>query len=131
MSRSLGASRESIKREMEALRETEQQLRKNVGRLFRRRRGFSFQRIAEFFKPTTAERMGSRGAQRRWTLRNPRRLFSTGEPQSAIPEERSLLRARAHTLAGGRHSRTISDVTEQYSGTREEDSSSPSLTPLG
>ena len=136
--RSLGASRESIKREMEALRETEQQLRKNVGKLFRRRRGFSFQRIAEFFKPTTADRIGRHRdvLQRRWTMKNPRRLFSTGDPQSAIPEEGSgleqpPLRARAHTLAGVRHSRTASDVTEQYVATREDDSSSASLTPSG
>jgi hypothetical protein len=134
---SLGASRESIKREMEALKETEQQLRKNVGKLFRRRRGFSFQRIAEFFKPTSAERMGRRrgvGMQRPWTLKAPRRLFSAGDSRSTIPEEvpeltQSPVRQRAKTMPGGRHLRTVSDVTEQFTTARDEDSSSPGLTP--
>ena len=140
MVRSLGASRESIKREMEALKETEQQLRKNVGKFFRRRRGFSFQRIAEFFKPTSSERMGRGrgvGMQRRWTLKAPRRLFSAGDSRSAIPEEvpeqvhQSPVRQRSNTLPGGRHLRTVSDVTEQFTATREEESSSPGLTPSG
>jgi hypothetical protein len=136
---SLGASRDSIKREIEALKETEQQLRRNVGKLFRRRRGFSIQRIAEFFKPTNTSKMERReGLQRRWTLRNPRRLFSTGGHQSSITEEvtstahaQPALRQRAHMLSGVRHSRTVSDVTEQYMPVREEESSSPSLTPSG
>ena len=110
-----------------------------MGKLFRRRRGFSFQRIAEFFKPTSAERLGRGrgvGVQRRWTLKTPRRLFSTGDSQSAIPEEeaglgQSHLRQRAKTLPGGRHSRTVSDVTEQFAVGREEESSSPNLTPSG
>lgn len=134
--RSLGASRESIKREMEALKETEQQLRKNVGKLFRRRRGFSIQRIAEFFKPSSGEGVVRRRVQRRWTLKNPRRLFSTGDSQSIIPEEENPhinpppLRTRAKTLTGAHHSRTISDVTEQYIAVQDE-SSSPNLTPSG
>ena len=124
---------------MEALKETEQQLRKNVGKLFRRRRGFSFQRIAEFFKPTSAERMGRGrgiGMQRRWTLKAPRRLFSTSGSRSTIPEEgsgvpESPMRQRSNTLPGGRHLRTVSDVTQQFAAAIEEESSSPNLTPSG
>ncbi|CAI8057302.1 Transmembrane protein KIAA1109 homolog [Geodia barretti] len=122
---------------MEVLKETEQQLRKNVGKLFRRRRGFSFQRIAEFFKPTSAGRVGRGrgvGMQRHWTLKAPRRLFSAGDSRSTIPEEvpeltHSPVRQRAKTLPGGRHLRTVSDVTEQFTTARDEDSSSPGLTP--
>ena len=135
LSRSSGVSREVIKREMETLKETEQQLRKNVGRLFRRRRGFSFQRIVEFFKP---DKMEGRGRlSRRWTLKTPRRLFSTGDPQPSIPEhEPSQLTESPHhrrtqTVAAIRHTRTHSDITEHQKVLREEESSSPSLTPSG
>lgn len=149
MCRSSGASRDSLKREFEALKETEQELRKRVGRLFRRR-GFNIQRIAEFFRSTSPE--PGRGMRRRWTLRHPRRLFSTGDHQPSIPEEEEEekltgtvqspadlpLRRRAQTISVGgvRHARTVSDVTNQQAmqlNHREEDesSSSPSLTPSG
>ena len=73
--------------------------------------------------------------RRRWTLKNPRKLFSTGDPQPSIPEEgegdtgRPLaLRQRSHTI---HHSRTLSDISEHHALPGEEDSSSPSLTPSG
>ena len=144
MCRSSGASRDSLKREIEVLKETEQELRKKVGRLFRRRRGFSIRRITEFFSPTNAKKMEQEGGvRRRWTLRNPRRLFSTGDPQPSIPEEEAIVvepaidlvntspRRRAHTVSNVHHSRTVSDVTEQQSFPRGEDSSSPTPTPSG
>lgn len=87
--------------------------------------------------------------RRRWTLRHPRRLFSTGDHQPAIPEEEEEekppgkvqdpvdfpLRRRAQTISIGavRHARTVSDVTDERLLHKEEDgsSSSPSLTPSG
>lgn len=133
--RSSGVSRDIIKREIEALKETEHQLRKNVGRMFRRRRGFSFQRIAEFFKPTSDDKM-ERGRRlgRRWTLKNPRKLFSsTGDPPSSIPEHEtsSELPHHQHTRTAVRHTRTLSDISEHQKLLRDEESSSPSLTPSG
>lgn len=150
MYRSSGASRDSLKREFEVLKETEQELRKRVGRLFRRRRGFSIQRIAEFFTPTNADKMRG-GMRRRWTL-NPRRRrrLSTGDPQPPIPEEvveegrqpgsvrehvEPPLRQRSQTISTVRHSQTASDIMEHHSQLdhREEDrdSSSPGLTLSG
>ena len=94
--------------------------------------------------------------RRRWSLRNPRRLFSTGDPQPSIPEEGeeedrrpdsvqevrpltgSPLRLRAQTistatLTGSRHSRTVSDVSLQHSLHHEEErnSSTPTFSPSG
>lgn len=89
--------------------------------------------------------------RRRWTLRHPRRLFSTGDPQPSIPEEEEEeklpgklqdpvdfpLRRRAQTISigGVRHARTVSDITDERTllNHKEEDgsSSSPSLTPSG
>lgn len=142
--RSSGASRDNLKREIEVLKETEQELRKKVGRLFRRRRGFSIRRITEFFSPTNTNKIEQGGSlRRRWTLRNPRRLFSTGDPQPSIPEEEAVKvepcidlantspRRRAQTVSNVHHSRTVSDVTEQQSLPRGEDSSSPAPTPSG
>ena len=136
--RSLGASRDSLKREIEVLKETEHQLRKKVGRLFRRRRGFSIQRITEFFSPTNANKMErGGGVRRRWTLKNPRRLFSSGDPQPSIPEEVTgdrtelPLRQRSQTASTVLHSQTVSNVTAQYPLHGDDDSSSSGLTPSG
>ena len=84
--------------------------------------------------------------RRRWTLRRSRRLFSTGDHQPSIPEEGEEEppdkvqdfppRRRAQTISVGvRHTRTVSDVTDERPPPhhKEEDgsSSSPSLTPSG
>ena len=152
--RSSGASRDSLKHEFETLKETEQELRKKVGRMFRRRRGFSIQRLTEIFSPTSGGKAQRGILRRRWTFsKSPRRLFSAGDHEPSIPEEEErevdsaqemptsvepVLRPRAHTVgsASPKHVRSTSDVTDKqtYQNKLEDEmahSSSPSLTPSG
>ena len=148
--RSSGATRDSLKREFETLKETEQQLRKKVGRMFRRRRGFSIQRLTEIFSPTTGDKPQRSLLKRRWAFsRTPRKLFGSNDRQPSIPEEVEsdrkeaasstvTTRPRAQSVAtaprASYHLRTRSDMTEttmQHITAEEAASSSPTLTPSG
>ena len=154
MCRSTGASRDNLKREFEALKETEQELRKKVGRMFRKRRGISIRRITEIFTPTKLERI----RQHRSSMKQnwPRRLFSSGDSQPTLTEgqideeeaPRQLqgestqtvpgrrYRSRAQTVALGsliHHIKSKSDATQEssYEGREDREGHSPSITPSG
>lgn len=147
-----------MKHELEAMKETEQELRKKVGRMFRKRRGISIQKLTEIFSPTSGGKTQKGILKRRWTFsKTQRRLFSAGDHEPSIPEEDEMrevdsaqemasslepvLRPRAQTVASvphrtSLHTRSTSDVTDKqtYQSRLEEEkaqSSSPSLTPSG